>query len=71
MTDDEMVGWHHWLNRHENEKTLGDSGGQKSLACCSSLGHKELDLTEWLINQSDHEVLILCNRGAFAPPSDS
>ena len=29
----EMVGWHHWLNRHEFEQTPGDSGGQKSLAC--------------------------------------
>ena len=52
VTEDEMVGWHHWLNRHETEQTLGDSGRQKSLACCSSLDHKELDLTEWLINNN-------------------
>ena len=36
MTEDEMVGWHHRLNGHEFEQTLGGSGGQRSLACCSS-----------------------------------
>ena len=35
MTEDEMVGWHHQLNRHEFEQALGDSEGQGSLACCS------------------------------------
>ena len=44
-TEDEMIGWHHRLSRHEFEQTLGDSGGQRSLACHSSLGHKELDKT--------------------------
>ena len=28
MTEDEMGGWHHQLNRHESEQTLGDSEGQ-------------------------------------------
>ena len=41
-----MVGWHHRLNGHEFEQTLGDSEGQGSLACCSPLGHKESDMTE-------------------------
>ena len=45
VTEDEMVGWHYWLNGHEFEKTLGDSEGQGSLACCSLWGHKELDTT--------------------------
>ena len=45
-TEDEMVGWHHRLNGHEFEQTLGDSEGQGSLACCSPWGHKELDMTE-------------------------
>ena len=35
MTEDEMVGWHHQLNGHEFEQTMGDSEGQGSLACCS------------------------------------
>ena len=35
VTEDEMVGWHHWLNRHELGQILGDGEGQGSLACCS------------------------------------
>ena len=46
MTEDEMVGWHHWLNEHEFEQALGDSEGQGSLACCSSWGRKESDTIE-------------------------
>ena len=34
-TEDEMVVWHHRLNGREFEQTLGDSQGQRSLACCS------------------------------------
>ena len=48
MTEDQMVGWHHQLNRHEFEQAPGDGEGQRSLACCSSWGHKELDMTEQL-----------------------
>ena len=33
-TEGEVVGWHHPFNGHEFEQTLGDSEGQKSLACC-------------------------------------
>ena len=47
-TEDEMVGWHHWLNGHELKKILGNGEGQGSLACCCPWGHKELDTTEWL-----------------------
>ena len=45
-----MVGWHHRLNGHEFEQTLGDNEGQESLACCSPQGHKESDMTEQLNN---------------------
>ena len=45
MTEDEMVGWHHRLNGHEFEKTLGNSEGQESLLCCSPRGRKESDVT--------------------------
>ena len=45
VTEDEMVGWHHWLSGHELEKTLGDGERQGSLACCSSWDHKESDTT--------------------------
>ena len=45
MTEDEMVGWHHRLNGHESEKTLGNSEGQISLEWCCPWNCKELDLT--------------------------
>ena len=47
-TEDEMVGWHHWLNGHEIEKALGIGDGQRSLECCSPWGCKESDTTEQL-----------------------
>ena len=49
MTEDEMVGWHHWLNGHEFEQVSGVGNGQGSLVCCSTWGHKESDTNEWLI----------------------
>ena len=48
MTEDEMAGWHHQLNRHEFEQALGDSKGQGGLVCFSSWGRKESDTTERL-----------------------
>ena len=46
-TEDEMIGWYHWLNGHEFGWTLGVGDGQGGLACCSSWG-KELDRTsDW------------------------
>ena len=46
--EDEMVGWHHRLNKREFEQALGVGDGQGSLACCSPWGHKESDMTEQL-----------------------
>ena len=50
MTKDERVGWHHWLNGHEFEQTLGDTEGQGSLARYShggvSAGH-DLATEQW------------------------
>ena len=48
MTEDEMVGWHHWLNGHEFEQAPGVDDGQGSLACCSPWGRKKSDTTEQL-----------------------
>ena len=48
MAEDKMVGWHHWLDRHEFEQAPGVGDGQGSLACCSPWGRKELDISEWL-----------------------
>ena len=44
-TEDEMVGWLHQLDGHEFEQVPGVGDGQGSLACCSPLGRKELDMT--------------------------
>ena len=51
MTVDEMVGWHHGLNGHESEQTLGDNEGQRSLVCRNPWGCKESDTTWWLNNK--------------------
>jgi len=48
-TEDEMAGWHHWLDGCESLWTPGVGDGQGGLACCDSWGRKELDTTEWLI----------------------
>ena len=44
-TEDEMVGWHQWLNGHEFEQALGEGEGQGSLACCSAWDFKQSDTT--------------------------
>ena len=43
-----MGGWHHRLDGHDFEPTLGDGDGQGSLVCCGPWGRKELDTTEQL-----------------------
>ena len=48
MTEDEMAGWHHWLNGCEFEWTPGVGDGQGGPACCDSWGRKESDMTEQL-----------------------
>ena len=48
MTEEEMVGWHHWLNGHEFEQVLGDGEGQGSLVCSSPWGCKGSDMIEQL-----------------------
>ena len=47
-TEDEMAGWHHWLNGRESEWTPGVGDGQGGLVCCDSWGGKESDTTERL-----------------------
>ena len=60
MTEEEMLGWHHWLDGHEFKQAPGVGDGQGGLVCCSPWGHKELDTTERL-NWSEifEEVLSL------------
>ena len=55
MTEDEMVGWHHWHNIHEFEQALRVDDGQGGMECCSPWSCKESDTTEplnWLTNCS-------------------
>ena len=47
-TEDEMAGWHHWLDGRESEWTPGVGDGQRGLACWDSWGRKESDRTERL-----------------------
>ena len=56
MTEDEVVGWHHWLSGQKFELTLGNSEGHGSLAGCSPWGHKESDMTELLNNECKAET---------------
>ena len=60
MTEDETVGWHHWLNGDEIEQTLGGDDGQGGLTCCGPWGCKESDnwatelTTDWLTELTDY-----------------
>ena len=51
-TEEEKAGWHHGLNEHEFEQTLGDNEEQAGLVCCSLWDHKESDITKWLNNNN-------------------
>ena len=48
MTEDKMVGWHHWHNGHGFGWTPGVGDGQEGLVCRGSWGRKESDTTEGL-----------------------
>ena len=64
MTDDEMVGWHHWLNGREQAPGVGDGWGGPE--CSSQWGHKESDTTErliWSERRLSTEELMLLNCG--------
>ena len=52
-----MAGWHHRLNGHESEQTLGDSEGRGSLVCCSPRGREEPDVTQQLNNNKAKTLL--------------
>ena len=66
MTEDEMVGWHHWLNRHELEQILGDSEGQGSLVWHAAiLEVAELDMTEWTTIFKANQLILI---GLSNPP---
>ena len=55
MTEEEMVGWHHWLDEHDFEQAPRDGEGPGNLACCSPWGNKESDMTKQLKNNNSKE----------------
>ena len=59
MTEDEMAGWHHWLDECEFGWTPGVGDGRRGLVCYGSWGHKESDMTEWL-NWNELKLEIKC-----------
>jgi len=67
-TEDEMVGWHHGLDGHEFEWTVGVGDGQGGLVCCDSWGHKDWDTTEWL---NWTELFLYCNKAVLITEKNS
>ena len=59
ITEDEMVGWHHWLNGHEFEQALGVGDGQGGLACCSPWSPKEWD---WVTELTEPTICIVSGK---------
>ena len=67
-TEDKLVGWHHWLNRHEFKQALGDGEGQANLEHWSPWDHKEWNMTERLNNNN---VTFFSNLKIVPPNTDS
>ena len=59
-TEDEMTGWHHWLDGRESQWTPGVGDGQGGLACWDSWACKESDTTEWL-NWTEVRIVLWIN----------
>ena len=58
-TEDEMVGWHQWLDGHEFEEALGDGDGQGNLACCNLWNQEWLNWTDLGAHWGFHANLTL------------
>ena len=70
MTEDEMAGWHHQLDRHKFEWTPGVGDGQGGPACCDSWGCKESDMTEQLNwTEMKGRVGFPCGASVKEPPA--
>ena len=71
-TEDEMVGWHYWLNGHGFGWPPGVGEGQGGLACCSSWGRKDLRMTE-LLNWTELKVQLfwIPNCILFSPQNNT
>ena len=64
-TEDEMVGWHHWLDGHEFEHAPGFGDGQGSLSCHShGVAKSWTRLSDWT-----EMTLNLINIGSQSRPN--
>ena len=61
------VGWHHQPDGHEFEQALGVGDGQGGLACCSPLGRKESDITEWLNSTPLKHFMLVSIKTKYVP----
>ena len=65
MTEDEMVGWHHWLDEHEFENAPGVGDGQWNLGCCSPwdgrVRHHWVTELNWYLHCNTLTYLLLVN----------
>ena len=59
ITENDIVGWHHWSNGYEFEKSSVIGDGQGVLVCCSLRVYKESEMTEWL-NWTELNTSIKC-----------
>ena len=57
--------WHHLVNRHEFEQTLGEGEGQGSLLGCCPWGCKESDMTEQLNNNNNNSKIFFIYINAY------
>ena len=70
MTEDEMVGWHHRLDKYEFEQAPGDGEGQGSLVCCSPWGRKDwTQLSDWTELNWNINIRTQCTIGKWKSPS--
>ena len=61
LTEDELVGWYHWLNGHEFGQAPGVGDGKEGLVSSSPWGPQESDMTEQL-NWTELEVKkVICS----------
>ena len=68
MTEDEMIGWHHWLNGHEFEQALEGSEGQGNLLYYSPWGHRVRH--HWLTGQQQQQLILPVHEIGYDSPSD-
>ena len=62
QTEDEMFGWHHWLDGHESGWTPGVGDEQGGLVCCDSWGCKEWHDWETELNWNTCQTFLLQNK---------